>query len=120
MKFAMTIALILTSGLASGQHAKDPGLRYPQHATAPEGYKSSSSGPVAGRPRTNSTASDLARIEQKSTKFRARRTTAPNSAAPPAPAAQDRNKPMRFAPKPRARNAVATNLANSGRAVKVH
>jgi hypothetical protein len=119
MKFAVTIALILTSGLASGQHAKDPGLRYPQHATAPEGYKSTSRGAVAGRPMTNSAASDLARIEQKSTKVRAQRAT-PHSAAGPVAAAQDRNKPMRFASKSHPDNTINPKASSSGRNVKLH
>jgi hypothetical protein len=65
MKFFVAIACILASGLASGQRTKDPGLRYPQHATAPKGYKSNSSVLVSGRPTTTSAASDLAKIEQK-------------------------------------------------------
>jgi hypothetical protein len=106
-------ACILASGLASGQRTKDPGLRYPQHATAPKGYKSNSSVLVSGRPTTTSAASDLAKIEQKDTKVRAGRTTTSHAAAPRVAAPQDRNKPMRFASKSHPDNTINAKTSSS-------
>ena len=114
MKFVVAIALILASGLAPAQRTKDPGLGYPQRATAPKGYKSSSSGVVASRPTKTSAATELAKIEQKGLKVRATRATTPRSAAAPVAGSPDKNKPMRFAAKSRANNTINPKSGRSG------
>jgi hypothetical protein len=114
MKFVYAIALILASGLAPAQRTKDPGLRYPQHAPAPKGYKSNSSGVVASRPQTTSAAKELAKIEQKGTQLRASRPTTPHSAAPPVASSQDKNKPMKFIRKSHSDNTINSKTSRSG------
>jgi hypothetical protein len=119
MKFVIAILFIVASGVASAQRTKDPGLSYPQHATVPKGHNSSSSGPVAGRPITNSAANDLAKIEQKGIKVRASRATTPHSAAAPVAAAEDRNKPIKFASKPHPDNIINPKTSSSGHKAKL-
>jgi hypothetical protein len=120
MKFVVAIALILASGLAPAQRTKDPGLRYPQHATAPKGYKSSSSGVVASQPATTSAASNLAKIDQTGLTVRASRATTRRSAAPALAGSQDKNKPMRFAAKSHPNSTINPKTSSSGRSVKLH
>jgi hypothetical protein len=119
MKFVVAIALILASGLAPAQRTKDPGLRYPEHATAPKGHKSSSSGVVA-RPMKTSAATELAKVEQKGLKVRASRATTRRSAAPALAGSQDKNKPMRFAAKSHPNSTINPKTSSSGRSVKLH
>jgi hypothetical protein len=119
MRYAVAIAALLAAAgtIASAQKTKDVAQsRY----VPPKVHKSSSSGPALGLRTTNANTAELAKIEQQNIKSQSRRAKSQNLARLPSPPAQDRNKPMRLAPKPRASNTLTTNTANSGRGVKVH